>query len=244
MRWIMAWLCGALIALSGCGGDDVMFTDRDARFEVDPGDEFTVVLESNATTGFAWQLETPLPESVLTLVRNEYVEAESDLVGSGGRQELTFEAVGDGSTFIQLWYIRTFDDPPEPADRAQFEAIVGTGASGEPVDAGDVDDPASSTRDDEDAMSVAELLSSSQQGPVSIRGSLFDDGTGLRLCDALAESFPPQCPEDFVFIANPEWVEADFTVEAGVRWTDRVVVLYGELIDGEFRLLSSGPRGG
>jgi hypothetical protein len=37
---------------------------------------------------------------------------------------MVFEATGEGSTVIQLWYIRSFDDPPEPADRAQFEVVV------------------------------------------------------------------------------------------------------------------------
>jgi inhibitor of cysteine peptidase len=225
------------VALSGCGGDDVTFTDPGARFEVDPGDDFTVTLESNATTGFAWQLETALPENVVRLVRDVYVEPDTDLVGAAGRQELTFEGVGDGSTFIQLWYIRSFDDPPEPADRAQFEVIVGTGDSDESVDPGDVDEPISSIPDVEDAISVSELLATSPSGEIVVRGSLFDDGTGLRLCDALAESFPPQCPGDAVIISNPGMIQADFTVEAGVRWTDRVVVLPGELIDGEFRVL-------
>jgi predicted secreted protein len=215
----------------------VTFTDPGARFEVDPDDDFTVVLESNATTGFTWQLETVPPENVVRLVRDVYVEPDTDLVGAAGRQELTFEGVGDGSTFIQLWYIRSFDDPPEPADRAQFEVIVGTGESGEPVDPADIDQPASSIPDDEDAISVSELLATSPAGQIVVRGSLFDDGTGLRLCEALAESFPPQCPGDSVLISDPSVIEADFTVEAGVRWTDRVVVLYGELIDGELRVL-------
>ncbi len=237
MRWRVLSLCCALLALSGCGGDDVTFTDPGARFEVDPGDDFTVVLESNATTGYAWQLETALPENVVRLVRNVYVEPDTDLVGAAGRQELSFEGVGDGSTFIQLWYVRSFDDPPEPADRAQFEVIVGTGDSGEAVDPADIDEPVASIPDDEDAISVSELLATSPTGVVAVRGSLFDDGNGLRLCDALAESFPPQCPGDAVVISDPKVIEADFTVEADVRWTDRVVVLRGELIDGEFRVL-------
>lgn len=232
MRWRLWSLVCVVTMVNACGGDEGAFTDPGARFEVGVGDRFTVVLESNATTGFAWQLERELPESVVKLVRDEYLEPESNLVGAAGRQELTFEAVGDGSTFIQLWYIRAFDDPPEPADRAQFEVIVGSGVDDEP---GDLD-----TSDETNAISVAELLEESPEGLVYVRGALFDDGSGLRLCDALAESFPPQCPGDAVFISNPEWLDDGFTEEAGVRWTDQPVVLFGELVDGEFRLPSAG----
>ena len=234
-------VCCAVLLMAGCGSDDVAFTDPDARFEVDPGEEFVVVLESNATTGFSWRLEVVPPSGIVRLVSDVYVEPATDLVGAGGRQELTFEAIGDGSTFIQLWYVRSFDDPPEPADRAQFEVVVGTGDSGEPVQPGDIDEP---VPDDEDAISVAELLATSPEGRVVVTGLLFDDGTGLRLCGALAESFPPQCPGEAVFIANPAAVDADFTEEADVRWTDRPVVLFGELIGGELSLVSAGSAGG
>jgi predicted secreted protein len=226
-----------MLLLTACGGGEVTFTDPGERFDVDTGDRFTVVVESNITTGFSWALEAELDERVVRLVRDVYVEPDTDLVGAAGRQELTFEAVGDGSTFIQLWYVRSFDDPAEPADRAQFEVIVGTGVGGEPIDPADIDDPGWSIPDDEDAISVFELLASVPVDPLPVRGLLFDDGSGLRLCDALAESFPPQCPGGFIMIENPGDVSADFTEAQGVRWTDAPVVLFGRLADGGLLVL-------
>lgn len=221
------------VVMAGCGADTVGFTDPGELFEVDPGDEFVVVLESNATTGFSWQLEVEPPSTVVRLVRDLYVEPDTALVGAGGRQEMTFEAIGDGSTFIQLWYVRSFDDPPEPADRAQFEVIVGTGDSGDTVDPDDIDEPRSTIPDDEDAVSVTEFLAVGPRDPVPVRGLLFDDGSGLRLCDALAESFPPQCPGVFVMIANPGEVVVDLNVEQGIRWADQPVVVFGSYDEGE-----------
>ncbi|MDH3250286.1 MAG: protease inhibitor I42 family protein [Acidimicrobiia bacterium] len=233
MMWLRALVAVCCVVVSGCGGDAASFTNPDESFEVDPGDEFVVVLESNATTGFSWQLEVEPPSTVVRLVRDLYVEPDTALVGAGGRQEMTFEAIGDGSTFIQLWYVRSFDDPPEPSDRAQFEVIVGTGDSGDAVDPDDVDEPGSTFPDEEDAISVVEFLAAAPQDPVPVRGLLFDDGSGLRLCDTLAESFPPQCPGDFVVIANPGDVVVDFNVEQGVRWADEPVVVLGRYGQGE-----------
>ncbi len=209
-------VCCVMVLVGGCGSDEVEFTDPGTRFEVDPGDEFVVVLESNATTGFSWQLEVQPPDYIVRLVSSFYVEPDTDLVGAGGRQELTFEAVGEGTAEIQLWYVREFDDPPEPADRAQFEVTVG------------------------DAISVADLLADPPQDPVYVTGLLFDDGSGLRLCGVLAESFPPQCIGEAVVVSNPEAIDVEFTSQSGVRWTDRPVVLFGELVDGEFRLRVAG----
>ena len=104
--------------------EPVGFTDPGSVFEVDVGDEVTIVLESNATTGYAWELEVPLLEDVIRLVGDEYVAPDTDLVGAGGRQELTFEAVGVGTAEVSLWYVRSFDDPKEPAERAVFDVVV------------------------------------------------------------------------------------------------------------------------
>lgn len=126
MRRASLVVCVVGFLLAACGAEEPVLTDPGTSFEVQAGDQFTVVLESNASTGFSWELERPLDSGVVTKVENVYVEQDTDVVGAPGRQEITFEAVGDGSTFIQLWYIRVFDDPPEPADRAQFEVIVGS----------------------------------------------------------------------------------------------------------------------
>ena len=119
-----------VLAAAGCGTaeESSFFTERDERFDIDVDDEFQVVLESNLTTGYGWQLEAELDTGVLELVGERYEAPDTDLVGAAGHQVFDFRAVGDGSTFIQLWYIRPFDDPPDAADRAQFEVIVGSGA--------------------------------------------------------------------------------------------------------------------
>lgn len=85
-----------------------------------------------------------------------------------------------------------------------------------------------------EAVTVTELVQSAGGEPRSVRvsGSLFDDGAGLVVCEALAESFPPQCPGLSLPIANPDDVVADFTVAGGVRWTDRPVALDGVVTNG------------
>jgi predicted secreted protein len=129
---------GALAAIGlamapACADDPdpepAVFTEPGTVFEVDVGDEVTIVLESNVTTGYAWALETPPLVDVVRFVDDVYVEpdpdlADPDLVGAGGHQELTFEAVGEGTAELSLWYVRSFDDPKEPADRAVFEIVV------------------------------------------------------------------------------------------------------------------------
>jgi inhibitor of cysteine peptidase len=76
------------------------------------GEEFTVELESNPSTGYEWQVTEIADEQVVRLVDSEYVPPESDLLGASGKQVFTFEAVDEGSTRITLEYARAFEDSP------------------------------------------------------------------------------------------------------------------------------------
>jgi len=76
---------------------------------------------------------------------------------------------------------------------------------------------------------------------VAVKGYLLDDGTGLRSCSVLAESFPPQCGgaslmvDGFDFdrmIELPEYELIQVETSAGVTWTDGHVTLFGEVVDG------------
>lgn len=90
----------------------------------------------------------------------------------------------------------------------------------------------SSDDGDGDPISVTELLATEPSGTVMVRGLFFDDGSEARLCAVLAESFPPQCVQESVPIANPEAVEVDIARSGSVRWSDQPVVLVGSLVDG------------
>jgi predicted secreted protein len=125
-----AVVVAAAIGFSACGGSDAPSEDpgevtpSGTSFDVKVGDTFTIALSSNATTGYAWALEKDPDSTVVVLVGDRYVVPESSAVGSGGVQQLSFKAQGAGSTTIELWYVRSFDNPPEPARQAQFPVVV------------------------------------------------------------------------------------------------------------------------
>lgn len=139
-RLVLIGSIGLVGLAAGCADDPIrepiVITEPGTVIEVDAGDEFAIVLESNATTGYAWTLERPVLEQVVRLVADEYLAPDTEpagggdpagaggLVGAGGHQELTFEAVAPGTAEISLWYVRSFDDPKEPADRAAFSVVV------------------------------------------------------------------------------------------------------------------------
>ena len=103
----------------------------------------------------------------------------------------------------------------------------------EDVDPGDAVVSGGMTADG--GLEVSEALSGGAEGIIAVRGFLFDDGSGARLCEVLAESFPPQCGGAFVPVSNYEEVlGVPLSSNQGVTWTDEHVTFFGELIDGEF----------
>ena len=84
-------------------------------------------------------------------------------------------------------------------------------------------------------LTVSEVLETQIEGGFAITGFYFDDGSGPLLCEALAESFPPQCGVASIPIDNSAGIELDGLVTEGdVTWTDQSAVLIGEVVDGVF----------
>jgi predicted secreted protein len=79
------------------------------------GQEFTISLDSNPTTGYEWNLVSPLP-SWLELVGHEYTPTHPNLIGGAGIEEWTFKATNTGSTTLVFYYRRAWETGVQPLD--------------------------------------------------------------------------------------------------------------------------------
>jgi inhibitor of cysteine peptidase len=79
-------------------------------------DVITIKLESNATTGYKWNLSEENNSTIITLVSSDYSEKENkdNLVGAGGFETLTFKAVSGGNAAIILTYNRQWEKEVQP----------------------------------------------------------------------------------------------------------------------------------
>ena len=84
------------------------------------GENFTISLESNPTTGYSWQLKKPLDEKFVQLVGSEYVPSRTDLVGAGGTEKWTFRAVKKGTTRLSLKYVRPWEKDKPAVEEKTF----------------------------------------------------------------------------------------------------------------------------
>ena len=74
-----------------------------------------------------------------------------------------------------------------------------------------------------------------------MRGLLYVDDAGTRLCDALMESYPPQCGWAWVVVANPGDLDVELDEAQGIAWSPSPVVLTGTY-DGTRFVLDDGPE--
>jgi hypothetical protein len=78
------------------------------------------------------------------------------------------------------------------------------------------------------AISIDEALASGSDEPLLVLGNLLAQAGEVRLCAALAESFPPQCGGLSLHVDGLDLAEVDGLVTEGdVSWTDRPIELLG-----------------
>lgn len=105
-------------------------------------------------------------------------------------------------------------DPDDPTDGGAAVLVIADGAPG-----------------DGPGLTVAEALT---HGPtddlVTVTGALFVDADGtVSLCDAIAESFPPQCGGDRIVVEGLDLDDIDdIQEENDVRWAESVT-LFGSV---------------
>lgn len=103
----------------------VMGTARaETKISAKVGQEFSVSLESNPSTGYKWDLESALDESKILKVRSEYVPSGSNRIGAAGKEVWVFKALSPGDYAIKMKYARPWEKDTAPAKTATFEVSV------------------------------------------------------------------------------------------------------------------------
>jgi hypothetical protein len=92
-------------------------------------------------------------------------------------------------------------------------------------------------------ISIEEAIASDLEGPLLVNGNLLAESGEIRFCDALAESFPPQCAGPQLLVEGLKLDEVDGLVREGeVAWTDRPIQLLGD-VEGDTLVVSTTSMG-
>lgn len=125
------------LSLFACSSEVAVSASSDGKEVKVPVDgSLIVTLESNPTTGFKWQYEgevkdtlhilTGIPdETVLALVGQKFVAPEAGAPpGTGGEEVWTFKAVGKGTTELSLEYSQPWEGGMKAAKTFALTVVV------------------------------------------------------------------------------------------------------------------------
>lgn len=117
---ILIAICALLLAvpvLAGCAApaatlsvscDDFQKNNKiTAQTQVTAGQEFSVYLCSNATTGYSWSETATISDaSVISQTSHEFIapDSKSPIVGAPGTEKWTFKALKAGTASIKMVY--------------------------------------------------------------------------------------------------------------------------------------------
>lgn len=103
-----------VLAVAGCAAGTGVLTSKDdgTTVELAEGDELVVELESNPSTGYAWQVVEV--EGASQRGESEFTEGATDVVGAPGVERLTFVREGTGPGVIELEYRRVWETTATP----------------------------------------------------------------------------------------------------------------------------------
>jgi predicted secreted protein len=127
MKKIPILILLVFISLAACGGKApaLIISDPQQPIIVDTGKEFTIILESNPTTGYHWEIVGELDPNMVEFLKNDYTStSDPNLVGGGGVEVWTFKAVNAGETQVTLGYYPPSNDPVEPQQTTKFTVTV------------------------------------------------------------------------------------------------------------------------
>ena len=128
---LLGLLVGLLIGVAGCDPGSILsgappISTPGVPIAAKVGQEFTITLPSNPTTGFRWALVGTPDSARVALVGDgsRYVNTEGNQPGAGGVEIWTFRGVGAGQATITLQYSRPNDPNIAPGPTETFTVNV------------------------------------------------------------------------------------------------------------------------
>jgi predicted secreted protein len=122
--------------------------DHGKEYTLNPGDSLIIVLESNPSTGYAWEVK-PVDNPVLQLSGEAVFKADSEKLGSPGKATLTFNAVNSGTQALTLIYHRSNEKDVQPSKTFTINVTVSGTVSSSTQPNPEIPNPAAKYCDDQ-----------------------------------------------------------------------------------------------
>ena len=128
-KWLLIGLVATvLLVLTACSSlpNQVSVDESSSgkQVEIAVGGSLTVTLESNATTGYSWELKEIGDTNILQKTDNKYVAPTSGLMGAGGKEVWNFKALKAGKTTLSMEYSQPWAGGQKDAKSFNLTVVV------------------------------------------------------------------------------------------------------------------------
>lgn len=98
-----------LLTAIACQSNIKQFSSPAEEIDIKNGEQFSVVLESNPTTGYQWSAQ--YDKEIIKLIDDKYepLNKNQQIVGAPGKQMFVFKALKKGKTELKFEYARTWE---------------------------------------------------------------------------------------------------------------------------------------
>jgi len=100
------------------------FSDPSLPIEVAVGERFSILLDSNPTTGYSWQTSGLAVGRGVVFTSSDYEAPRTNPAGTPGIERLTFTAESAGIEKLTFHYLRPWEKNTEPARTVTFTVVV------------------------------------------------------------------------------------------------------------------------
>jgi len=128
-KWLfIGVIAAAMLVTTACsklpGDVSVDESSSGKQVELFVGGTLTVTLDSNATTGYSWELTGISDTGVLEKTDNKYEAPTSGLMGAGGKEVWTFKALKAGTTTLNMNYSQPWVGGQKGANSFSLTIVV------------------------------------------------------------------------------------------------------------------------
>ena len=106
----------------GKGDSSIDLISKEETIETEKGNQFSVVLETNPTTGYEWELDFDF--NYIRFTGRKYVSASPEMIGSGGHETFNFRTLKSGETEIIFSYLRSWETEKPPIETKSYKIII------------------------------------------------------------------------------------------------------------------------
>ncbi|MFA5646231.1 MAG: protease inhibitor I42 family protein [Candidatus Ratteibacteria bacterium] len=129
MRRVYVFCIFILLFLGGCAALTTRVSlplDRSEKtLSLTSGQAFSIILDSNPTTGYAWQLIAIPDPAIVRLESRDFIPSSSSRLGAAGEEVWRFRTIGPGYQRIEFHYIRAFEEKGSPIEtRAVYIKVI------------------------------------------------------------------------------------------------------------------------